>query len=388
MATLGIISADEEDRLKLATLAGESGHLVHSAAGVDGAVELLRELRPRVMLIVDQPGQDAEILVREIARLAPLLPVVVALKNRDATRAVDLMRSGAFEVVAPPWTREDLKACLSKSMRAQGTALSAVKLDSPRRPGPVILFAVSVFLAVSFATTALKRRVENQKKALASSTGWDIPSSHPAGLAFDEGKLWILDWYTQSLYGHDPQAPGDISGLIHFPAGSPQAVSFGKDSAWTAMENGSVIRHLKDATLTPVQTFPGAAPRTSGMAYDGLYLWTCDAARKILRKHLPDERLTVLASVAYPGERPVALAFDGQALWSLDGVHRELLRHDPDAPEKITKRFKLDEYRDGRYAPTGLAWSGGRFWTLGERLPKDSGSARLFLHKSVGNEAR
>jgi len=36
------------------------------------------------------------------------MPVVVALKSRDANRAVASMRVGAAEVVAPPWTRENL----------------------------------------------------------------------------------------------------------------------------------------------------------------------------------------------------------------------------------------------------------------------------------------
>lgn len=389
MATLGIISADEEDRLRLSTLAGESGHQAHAAAGVDGAVEILRERRPQVLLVVDQPGQDAEILVREISRVAPLLPVIVALKIRDADRAVKLMRLGAFEVVAPPWTREDLKACLSKSLRAHGTSLSAVRLDAPRRPGPVYFFAVLLFLAACFGALALKRRDLLQTQALERAAGWDIPSTHPAGLAFDKGKLWVLDWYTQSLYGHNPEAPGSISGLVHFSGGAPLAVAFGKDSAWSVTLQGDVIRHLKDPAMTPAQTFPGAAPRASGMAYDGLYLWTCDAARKILRKHLVDDRLTVLANIPYPGERPAALAFDGQNLWSLESFNRELLRHDPDNPHTITKRVKLHEYRDGRTMPIGLAWDGSRFWTLAERLPRDSGSARLLIHQAIeSSEAR
>jgi hypothetical protein len=77
---------------------------------------------------LDGAGADAETLTRELSHAFPLLPILVALKKRDARRAVALMRAGAAEVIAPPWTREDVKACVSKSLRWQGTTLSPIRL--------------------------------------------------------------------------------------------------------------------------------------------------------------------------------------------------------------------------------------------------------------------
>src|SRR5258708_3627602 len=126
MATIGLVCPNEDDRRRLALMAGESGYLIAGAGRLQETVEILRENRPRLMLVVDSPEQDAETMVREVLRLSPLMPVVVALKERDATRAVNLMRTGAAEVIAPPWTRENLQACLAKTTRFQGTAFSVV----------------------------------------------------------------------------------------------------------------------------------------------------------------------------------------------------------------------------------------------------------------------
>src|SRR5579883_632486 len=120
MAVLALICSDEEDRRRLSLLAGESGHLVHAAGRLHEAVEILRELRPAGALVVDAPDCDAELMAREILRVCPLLPVVVALKKRDANRAVALMRTGAADVVAPPWSKDALAACLSKALRFSG----------------------------------------------------------------------------------------------------------------------------------------------------------------------------------------------------------------------------------------------------------------------------
>ena len=205
MATIGLVCGNEADREKLSLMAGESGHLVQGAGRLPEAVEILRERRPRLMLIVDSPQQDAENLLREILRVSPLLPVVVALKERDATRAVRLMRTGACEVVAPPWTREALQACLAKAMRLPGTVYSVARV--PRRPSaPVYFFSVLAFFCAAFGTMALNRQARLRQEALEHKEYWDLPYKHPAGMAFDSGSLWVADWFTQSLYSHSPDS--------------------------------------------------------------------------------------------------------------------------------------------------------------------------------------
>lgn len=381
MAIIGLVCADEDDRRRLSLIAGESGHLIHGAARLQDAVELLRERRPRLMLVVDSPGQDASVFLREIQRAAPLLPVVVALKDRDATRAVTLMRTGAAEVVPPPWTRDSLHACLSKSLRFQGTSIALTRRPRSRN-GPLYLAAALLFFGSAFGYKARLRAERVAREAvLAQRQHWDLPYRHPSSMAFEGGKLWIADWYTQSVYVHDPRTIA-VEKVVHFPDQMPLALAMGGDSAWTSDASGTVTRRMKDDRLTPISR--AKAPRTFGLAFDGLYLWTVDVDGKDwIRKRLPDAGLTVMGSYRYPGLRAAALAWDGHSLWSLDAGNRELVRHNLERPDEAVQRVPLPEYADGNYKPVALAFDGKNFWTVGERLPKDSGPARLFKHAAL-----
>jgi CheY-like chemotaxis protein len=375
------LCGNESDRERLSLLAGESGHQVHGAGRLAEAVEVLRELRPRLVLIVDSPQQDAEILLRELLRVSPLLPAVVVLKERDATRAVRLMRAGAAEVVAPPWTREALESCLSKASRLPGTVYSVAR--SPRRPSaPAYFFAVLLFFCAAFGTVAVRRQARLAREAQERKDYWDLPYKHPAGLAFDSGSLWVADWFSQSLYAHDPSSLA-VRRVVHFTEEPPVGVAFGEGAVWTAAGSGRIVRRMKDARFSAVQSYPAAAPSTFGMALDGLYLWTCDARKKQISKHLLDADLTVVASYKYPGAAAAALAYDGKTLWSLDAVNRELIRHNLERPDEAVERIALTEYSDGIYRPAGLAWDGERFWSVGQALTRDLRAARLFRH-SIG----
>lgn len=382
MAAIGLLAAETGDREELAGLLGELGHRTEGAGRLDEALEFARERRPRAFLVVDGVGADAEILTRELTRAFPLLPVVAALKTRDAARAVALMRAGAAEVVAPPWTREDLKACVSKSLRWQGTALSPVRLAPRRRSAVWYGLAVGAFLAAALGAASLKRAREQKLAAAARVDHWALTVSHPAGLAFDGKDLWVVDWFSQSLYATSRE-DARVLAIRHLTSETPVAAAFGADAVWTASADGTIVRRMRDARLTPLARYPKAAPDCAGIAFDGLYVWTLNGPRHTLTKRLLDDALTPVASWRLPGLKPVALAWDGRALWSLDAGDRVLRRHDLDKPALALEVLPLPEYGDGAYAPTGLAWDGGRFWTVAERRG-GPGPARLTRHRAEG----
>lgn len=384
MTAIGVLAAQARDRAELSALLGELGHRADPAASLEDAVESAREGRPGAFLVVDGGGADAELLIRELARAYPLLPIVVALKTRDASRAVALMRTGALEVVAPPWTCADLKASVSKSLRFQGTALSPARLAPRRRSAAWYALAVGAFFAVALGAASMRRAERLRREEAARVDSWDLPVSHPAGLAFDGVDLWVVDWYSQSLYQHS-RRDAKVLGLRHLTAETPVAAAFAADAVWTATADGTVVRRMKDAKLTPLERFPGAAPGAAGIAFDGLYLWTLDARAKVLRKHLLDAGLTLLSAHRVPGLQPVAVVWDGRALWTLDAGERLLRRHNLERPEEFLAAIPLPEYADGRYAATGLSWDGERFWTVAERRD-GKGPARLSRHRA--EEAR
>ncbi|HBL18405.1 MAG: hypothetical protein A2X36_14460 [Elusimicrobia bacterium GWA2_69_24] len=384
MAVVLIIAKEEQARAALRLAVEELGHTAALAMDLKNAVELIPAQRPRLFLIAQDPGDSiADSALVELEREAPLLPIVVTLTRRDAPRAMELLKAGVLEVVAPPWTPENLAACLSKALRFKGTALESFRLPVEASRGLWIYVAAAVLLFALAAGYGLLRRRERLAALAAEAVrprAWDLPSAYPAGFAFDGRDFWVADWYAQSLSRHR-RSDLRVEWTRHLPKEVPGAIAFAGDALWVAAAPRSIVKHMLDDRLTVLTQVRDAAPQTVGMAYDGLYLWTCDAAEGKLHKRILDSELTVAASYPYPGKNPAALAYDGRALWSLDAGNRELLRHDLAMPERVTARLPLPEYQSGDWKPTGLAFDGESFWSVGERRGKGEGSGRVFLHR-------
>lgn len=381
MSAIGLLAREIADRDLLGGMLGELGHRVSGASRLEEALEFARASKTRAFLLVDGGGADAEALTRELLRAFPLVPVVVALKVRDASRAVALMRVGAVEVVAPPWTPEDLKASVSKGLRFEGTAVSVTNAAPLSRKPLWFALAVSMFLAAALGAASLKRVEQNRVAAAARVDRWELPVRHPAGLAYDGKQLWLVEWFTQSFYALST-ADTTVQIVRHLTAETPISAAFTAEAMWTVSADGTVIRRMRDDKMTPLTRYPRAAPNSAGLAFDGLYLWTLDARAKVLRKHLVDRELSVLATYKWRGVKPAGIVYDGKTLWTLDAADRRLLRHSLDRPEVPVDSVPLPEYASGQYLPVGLAWDGARFWTVGEA--KDGkGPARLVRHQEA-----
>ncbi|MBI3549321.1 MAG: hypothetical protein HY078_09805 [Elusimicrobia bacterium] len=389
MALIGVLCSNEDKRRELCLAVEEMGHRAAAMTSLGETLELLAASKPQLLVVAAEP-QDrmAEAFLAEAERVSPAMPVVVALTHRDASRAVELMRDGAAEVAAPPWTRENLTACVSKALRFRGTTFEVARPVESARRGAFYAVAVAAFLGVAFwySTAVRKQRLAEEAVPKAPQTDWELPYWHPSGMAYGNGELWISDWYSQTIYRHDPVTLA-VKRAAPLPAETPTAIALAGDALFVASQNGTVVKHLLDSTLTVLAKFPERLPNTVGMAYDGLYLWTLDGKAGRMRKHLPDTTLTALASYPYPGSRPAAIASDGKHLWTFDAGNREILEHDLDDPRRILYRLPLKEYRSGEWRPTGLAWDGTKFWTAGEAAGGLEKSGRVFRHE-VAERAR
>ena len=287
MAALLILCADSEDRRLLALIAGECGHLAHEAGRLEHAVELLRERRPRALLLVDGPGEDASKNLRELLRLAPLLPAVVALKRRDAGKAVALMREGLPRWSPTPDPR-GIGGRPFQSLRASGTSLSVVRERAPRpRSAPLVSF---------FRGPVLRRRVLLCGLAKAGGAppqgpdrrqSWDLPYQHPAALAFDGPTCWSrigsprpFTFMTPRLRrrGRASGINGPQSGRVS--RGASDCLGDGQGRGLTSTAQGSVARRMRDGKWTVLGRYPAGSSRPVGIGFDGLYLWTVDARER------------------------------------------------------------------------------------------------------------
>lgn len=381
MALIGLFCGPDDARRELSLALEEMGHRVAPAIQLREAMEVLAELRPRLMVVAAATeDRSAECFLGEVGRVSPLMPVVAALPRRDAVRAVELMKAGAFEVISPPWTRENLSACVLKALRFDGTTFELTRPSDRARSAAAYFTVVAAFFALALGVAALRRHrraAEEARRPVVSE--WELPYAHPSGMAYDGKQLWVADWYARVLYRHDPGTMV-LRASAAFPAATPVALAFTAEALWVVASDGTLTRHLLDEGLTQISSHREAFPGTVGIAYDGLYLWTLDGRRKKFRKHLPDERLTVIGLYDAPGSKPVALAFDGRALWTLDSGNRELLRHDLGDPRIVTRRIPLREYRGGRWRATGLAWDGRALRSVAESADPKRNPGRSFLH--------
>lgn len=375
MAKIELVHSDEKAGRDLAGLLTGLGHEVFRVQDASSALQGMKSFQPELMVLADPvAGGSCESLMGEVSREAPFLPMLVALSQRDAQRAVELMGLGAFDCIAPPWTAEAVKPCVLKALRFPGAPMSLL----PAQPssGKKYYTAGAVLAAALFAAGIYFFWNLFLPGTTAMTVSWELPYSHPAGLAWDGKSFWIADWYTQSIYRHDLSSLR-VDRVYAVPGEVPVALTFAEGAVWVAGSSGNAEKRLLDGDFSrgARRKIPGNVP--SCLSYDGVYLWSCDAKANVLRRHLLDENLTAVEAFPYPGARPAALAFDGKFLWSLDDAKLELLKHDIQRPSQVLRRYRLPEYSSQNLKPAGLAWDGRHFWSVAER---DKGQGRIIRH--------
>jgi len=385
MAVIGLIAKDDAARRELQLCIEELGHRAAPAHDVKSGLELLFSEKPRVFLVAQDPADDAaESLMFELEREAPLTPVLVALTRRSAPRALELLKAGAHEVVAAPFSAGGLRGSLSKALRWRGTWFEeprpAAVAETTRAVGAWLL--AGVLLAAGAGGLAIlhqRRKAAAQAALPVPARQWTLPYGHPAGLAFDGKELWVSDWFSATVHRHDP-ADMRVTASATLPREVPGAIAFAGGALYAASGPRVIVKRMLDGRLSPLERFEDHAPQTVGMAFDGLYLWTVDSKTGRLHKRVLDGELTVAKSYDYPGGKAVALAFDGKKLWSLDAAQKELLRHDLSDPRRVLLRWPLRDYPAGAWTPVGLAFDGRRFFTAAVLREGAASEGRIFVH--------
>ncbi len=381
MAVVALLCQDEGTRRELSLSIEQMGHRVAHSLELPQLLETVRQQLPS-LVVASEAGASSlgEKVLAELGRESPMLPVLVAISPRSAARAVELLRLGAYEVLSPPWTPENLAAPFSKALRFKGTAFEVARPSSGQERPPLLRPAAAVIAAVFLLLVVGRLAWKGAPKAPppAPPVQWELPYAHPAGLAFDGESFWITDWFSQTIYVHERRGLRAVR-TVHLPGEVPGAAAFAAGALWTS-SGKKLVKHMLDAKLSVLSSAEDAHGQSVGLAYDGLYLWTCDAKAGRLHKRILDADLTEIASYRYPGTRPAALAFDGKTLWSVDAGTRDLLEHDIAEPGKIRRRIALPAYGEGEWKPVGLAFDGVRFWTAAENTAKADRLGRVFMH--------
>jgi hypothetical protein len=370
--TVQIIVESPQERLRLENIFRNLGADAVFSRDLNDALAVFERTRPRAAFIVDGEPVPAEIQIRELLRVAPFLPLIVLLKKRDASKAVEYMRLGAFDCAQSPWTEEELKPLYKKALNISGTTLRLETGQFEKQRSVFFLAALAVTLIFGFVSGWLfgfnRYRVDSRPPSMT-----ELPYSHPSGLAFEKGGILVSDWFTQAIYKHDLR-DFKISGIASFPDTVPVGLVDGTDNIWLTAAGGGIERRMKNGRFTLIsQTKPETRP-PAGACYDGLYFWTAHPETGRIVKHLADDGLTELASFAYPGSELTAFSCDKRFLWAADAALKSLIKLSPENPEAIISRTELPQFASKTIKLTSMGAKDGKLWFTAE----DKGKGWLF----------
>lgn len=369
--TVQIITASQKERLILESVFRNLGADAVFSQDLNDALAVFERTRPRAVFIVDGSEPPAEIQIRELLRIAPFLPLIVLLKKRDSSKAIEYMKLGAFDCAQSPWTEEEIRPLYKKALNISGTTLLLETGLFEKQRGVLLLAGLVMTLIFGFISGWFYGFNKYRKEPPPPSMT-ELPYSHPSGLAFEKGRVMVSDWYTQAVYKHDLK-DFKITGIASFPDTVPVGLADGADNVWLAAADGGVERRMKNDKFTLIsRSIPGPKP-PAGACYDGLYVWLAYPGNRI-SKRLANDELTELKTFTYPGGTLTALACDPRFLWVADEAQKSLVKLLPEDPETILSRTEIPQYASKSLKVTGLGSKDGKIWFTAE----DRGKGWLF----------
>ncbi len=104
---------------------------------------------------------------------------------------------------------------------------------------------------------------------------FDLPNTYMSGIAYDDGDFWVNTYYPDPGTIHHLSQNGDVweevSSFVP-PTDQPWDIAIQDNTLWIAEYNSSQLHHVNpDGSL--IATYPGSDQRTSGVVFDGTYLW-------------------------------------------------------------------------------------------------------------------
>lgn len=364
MNTILIISSNEKDKTLLSQIFRNLGADAMFSQNLNDALALLEKFRPKTLFVVDEEEPPTNIKIRELLKIAPFIPVIILLKERDSSKAIEYMKLGAFDCGQPPWTEEEIRPLYKKSLNITGTTFD---LQKPQFGIKKIvqyfgLFIILLLIGFFFGWYYMFNKYAQQKRTLDRTV---LPYSHPSGIAFDKKGILITDWYTQSVYRHDLD-DFKITKVLNFPDITPIAMAFGENTLWIADASGYIEKRMKNDKLTLLSRQKLKERNLAGICFDGLYFWIANAKENIISQHLNNDELTEVKSYFYPGQTISAATCDSRFLWVADENLKSLVKLSLENPEKIISKKEIKEFSSKTLKITAMASLNNKIWFVAE----------------------
>lgn len=317
MSTILLMINDRKNSDELAKLLALDDHKVVVAERGLGVKGYLND-NPDAMIIDAAFGSG---MIEESKKALPNKPIICALPSYDARLAVEMLKAGAFDCVAPPFRRGSVAPVIDHAVKKYGLG----------RPGPVaggkfswalhrnyILSGAAAFLLLALGVMALLPGKPNRL---------ELPYNDPTSIVCDAGSLWISNWYTQSIYRYAYSEDRlELKKTYYFSDYGPLALAKYDNYVWSVGNDHVLRQHMMNENLDAVRMYKLAGFSPSGIVFVGNNLWICDSATKRLYQFLLSNGLVQVNYYETGLQSPVGLCWDGESIWTADASTHKLYR--------------------------------------------------------------
>jgi len=107
----------------------EAGYQVATATNGEDGLRLFRQIRPSLVITdVQMPGISGYQVLEEILRIAPQTLVIIVTAFSTVEQAVGAMKSGAYDYLTKPFSRDHLLLTVAKAVEYRGLKQENVRL--------------------------------------------------------------------------------------------------------------------------------------------------------------------------------------------------------------------------------------------------------------------
>jgi CheY-like chemotaxis protein len=361
MARVLVVDDEEDMRMALRLFLERSGHSVQEASDGEMALSTLHASGADVVLLdMRMPGMDGAQTLGKIRESFKDLPVVMVTGYGSTDSAQEVLKLGANSYISKPFKNQELVEALDKAGLESKTPEPAEDTSDGVRLSWIKLVTIGL---TCVALWVIGKSVFNPNRDYA------IPYNNPMGMAWQKDKLWIVDWFTQSIYLHQVKSRDlPLLKTFHLPETHVTGLAVVGDNLYTCDSWAHHIqKHKLDDFLTVAKTWksPGSTPST--LFSDGKYLWSTDAETGRIYQHLLDDKLTVIADYPTPGTSLVAFFKDEKFAWSSDAKTRLLYKHRLDEQLSVLETYSYEGFDEGAQPLTCFSWVDDMLWFARER---------------------
>lgn len=355
MRDIIVIASKEKDRLILAQIFERIGANPFFAIDLNEAFKLLEKNIPRAIFIVEDNNPPTEIKIRELKRVAPLLPICILLRQRDASKAVEYMKIGAFDCAQSPWTEEEILPLFKKSLLLTGTE---IKFEKPKKQIYILILLFLVFFSFLFYGIFYygKKTEKTKYEKLLVKDSVVLPEKNISGMFFDEKNVYIVSWLTQNVYQYDKNELRLIS-VKRLSGKIPTLVSDIISGFIVLNDENELEKRMKDEKFTILGKIK-LNQRITDICFDRMYLWTLNKEK--IQKRVLNESLDILSEFNL-NNKVENIACSNKNIYYYNFSQKLISKASIDDPQKIFSEFHIS---NGKLIT--MSWNENKLWYVVE----------------------